>query len=379
MATHQSPSVADPVAVAHTERSLQDIHQQLTQIQRQLQGVNRRTKAVHSQGGEKKDLILMAGFAAWFGVVLMAKLLIQSGIPQALTGLSEFLAGETGPLNTSPLKEGDKLGKYTITSGFGLRPSPGGMGSTNHQGVDVAMEVGTALVSPVDAQIECNSDAKTGLHAIIKPPPQAYVPWEFLAGHLSECYPAFYQAGQVFGKSGNTGISTGPHLHWGQYKPAGEPINPQRGYLERVLGVARKQVRGDDVTRLRTAIIGQESGGSTDLLNASGSGAMGLGQIMPENLGAWSQECLGRSLTSSEFLQSAQLQTQIIDCKLQQYWEISLKSAHNNRQEAVRRVASWWYSGDPHKFIDTAPQRWGADTYPSIAEYSQSVWRRFGQ
>lgn len=128
---------------------------------------------------------------------------------------------------------------------------------------------------------------------------------------------------------------------------------------------------------LRHAIIGQESGGEHALLNASGSGAMGLGQIMPENLSQWSQEALGREISRSEFLNNPDLQLAIIDFKLKQYWDEAIRQARGNEDEAVMRVASWWYSGDPDLFTDTRPQYWGADEYPSIAEYCQSVLDRF--
>lgn len=54
------------------------------------------------------------------------------------------------------------------------------------------------------------------------------------------------------------------------------------------------------ITALRMAIVGQESGGQSDIVNHSGSGATGLGQVMPENIAAWSQQCVGRSLSQDE-------------------------------------------------------------------------------
>jgi hypothetical protein len=125
--------------------------------------------------------------------------------------------------------------------------------------------------------------------------------------------------------------------------------------------------------RLRNAIIAQESDGNHQLLNASGSGAMGLGQIMPENLPSWSLEALGREVSTNEFLSNPDLQLQIIDHKLNQYWQESLAQTGGNEQEAVLRVAAWWYSGNPDKFTDTTPQYWNGDAYPSIAEYANHV------
>ena len=41
----------------------------------------------------------------------------------------------------------------TITSRFGRRSSPGGIGSTNHKGLDIAANTGTTIVSSHDGEI----------------------------------------------------------------------------------------------------------------------------------------------------------------------------------------------------------------------------------
>lgn len=161
--------------------------------------------------------------------------------------------------------------------------------------------------------------------------------------------------------------------------------NVNLGLLVREVGHRVQQLQSLFASRpapllaLRHAIIGQESGGDPALLNASGSGAMGLGQIMPENIPQWSREALGREISRSEFLSDPNLQLAIIDFKLKQYWDKAIRQSRGNEDEAVMRVASWWYSGDPDKFTDTRPQYWGDDEYPSIAEYCQSVLDRFKQ
>ena len=113
-----------------------------------------------------------------------------------------------------------------IVSGFGLRMPPGGIGSTFHQGVDFAVPIGTPLIAmrpgfvvaagPVDGlgtRIEIDYGA--GLHVIY--------------GHMSTISVLPRQTvtdGELVGWSGNTGRSTGPHLHF-EVRVNGTAINPE--------------------------------------------------------------------------------------------------------------------------------------------------------
>ncbi|MGI0487043.1 hypothetical protein ACN4EK_16505 [Pantanalinema rosaneae CENA516] len=133
------------------------------------------------------------------------------------------------------------------------------------------------------------------------------------------------------------------------------------------------------IRNLRQAIIDQESDGNHQLQNPSGSGALGLGQVMPEQLAKWSLEAVGREVSPQEFLNSPGLQIMVIDHKLTEYWQQAIVQANGNQSEAIRRVAAWWYSGNPDKFTDTTPQSWNDDAYPSIATYANQILERFNQ
>lgn len=134
----------------------------------------------------------------------------------------------------------------------------------------------------------------------------------------------------------------------------------------------------DAVTALRRAIVGQESGGNFRAVNPH-SGALGYGQLMPENVGPWTREALGRSLSQSEFLNSPQLQIKTIDFKLNQMLQRARQAAGGNEEVAIRRVASEWYSGRQDLYNDTRPQSYGGGSYPSIAEYTSSVYSKYRQ
>jgi len=130
-----------------------------------------------------------------------------------------------------------------------------------------------------------------------------------------------------------------------------------------------------NVDALMRAIIGQESAGKFNAVN-SDSGALGYGQVMPENVPSWSLESLGYTLTPEEFLQSPKLQLKIIRYKLEQAIAAQSKPGRD-LQQVARRVAAVWYSGQGKLWNNTKPQFYNGQSYPSIAHYTQSVWEKY--
>lgn len=112
------------------------------------------------------------------------------------------------------------------------------------------------------------------------------------------------------------------------------------------------------------AIGGQESGGNYGAIN-SRTGASGKYQIMPANVGPWSQKYLGRRITVEQFRSSPQLQEQLARAVLSDYF---------NRYGA-RGAAAAWYSGNPAKAGDYKRFR---SNEPSVGEYVDQVLRRVG-
>lgn len=114
----------------------------------------------------------------------------------------------------------------TISSPFGPRVSPGGIGSTNHKGVDIcgvgdttqvlAAKAGTVIISQYSSSygnyiVINHGGGNTTLYA-----------------HLSSRevgVGAAVSQGQVIGITGCTGHATGPHLHFG-ITENGEWVNP---------------------------------------------------------------------------------------------------------------------------------------------------------
>jgi hypothetical protein len=135
--------------------------------------------------------------------------------------------------------------------------------------------------------------------------------------------------------------------------------------------VAGPSQDGNTFASFVNAIRSKESGSNYGARNGD-SGALGAYQIMPGNIPQWSQEALGQSISANQFLGSRQLQDQIAQFKLKQYYN----------QYGPGGAAVAWYAGpgNANKYVSangkgfTTPQ--GA--YPSISSYALSILRAMG-
>ena len=112
-----------------------------------------------------------------------------------------------------------------ISSGFGFRPDPYTGRRRMHKGVDLAGQTGTPIVAAANGVIETVYRGRyIGLEVKIDHG-NGYVTQY---GHLSSaCVQAGQRVtrGQQIGEMGNTGRSTGPHLHYGVFIN-GRAVNP---------------------------------------------------------------------------------------------------------------------------------------------------------
>jgi murein DD-endopeptidase MepM/ murein hydrolase activator NlpD len=141
--------------------------------------------------------------------------------------------------------------------------------------------------------------------------------------------------------------------------------------------LAKPEAKEEQISllKLMKAIASQESGGRSDLINQD-SGASGKWQVMPANIPAWSREALGREVTHEEFIHSPEIQQQVVKHRLGLYLNQE-STLGRSEEEIVRRVASLWYSGQARLWDSTKPQYSNGRRYPSIAEYTESVWNLY--
>ncbi len=129
--------------------------------------------------------------------------------------IDEGLGGYIWPVNSR-----------RITSTFGGRASPGGIGSTNHKGIDIggvgygtavhAAKAGTVIISQYSSSygnfvVVSHGEGNTTLYA-------------HMSTRLVEAGESVGQ-GDILGLTGSTGHSTGPHLHF-EISENGTRINP---------------------------------------------------------------------------------------------------------------------------------------------------------
>lgn len=131
-----------------------------------------------------------------------------------------------------------------VTSGFGPRKSPGGIGSKNHEGIDFGVPVGTPVRAAGGGQVVGHGPIPGyGLYVDIRHNNGLVTRY----GHLSSTNVRegqLLKQGEVLGLSGNSGISTGPHLHF-EVRRNGRPINPTQvlsGNLGPISNQNEKQV-----------------------------------------------------------------------------------------------------------------------------------------
>ena len=101
-----------------------------------------------------------------------------------------------------------------ITSYFGDRESPVPGASTNHRGIDIGVSTGTPVYSSADGYVlDVQYTGVRGLFVLIKHGNNLYTRYQ----HLSSSNVSagqYVKRGQQIARSGNSGIGSGPHLHF---------------------------------------------------------------------------------------------------------------------------------------------------------------------
>ena len=117
-----------------------------------------------------------------------------------------------------------------VTSGFGVRVSPFTEKLSMHSGIDISARPETPIVAPAIGRVAYEG-YDGGLGKSIRIDHGYGI--QSVYGHLSKISVKIGQRikrGSIIGFVGNTGLSTGPHLHY-EILQKGKPVNPLRYIL----------------------------------------------------------------------------------------------------------------------------------------------------
>lgn len=104
-----------------------------------------------------------------------------------------------------------------ITSKFGYRKSPTAGASTYHRGIDIGAPTGTPVIAAIAGTvIKSGYGSSTGYHIVIDHGNGVQTKY-YHASKLLVKKGEYVERGQVIMKVGSTGVSTGPHLHFGLF------------------------------------------------------------------------------------------------------------------------------------------------------------------
>lgn len=128
-----------------------------------------------------------------------------------------------------------------ITSEFGLRSQPTQGASTNHRGIDIGVPVGTNVYACESGKVTIASESQTAGNWVVIDHGNGYVSKYMHNSELKVSVGDQVEKGQVIALSGNTGISTGPHLHF-QIEYQESPIDPMSFKYDNDMGTGSSGV-----------------------------------------------------------------------------------------------------------------------------------------
>ena len=116
---------------------------------------------------------------------------------------------------------------HRITSKFGYRSSPGGIGTTNHKGLDIGAPANSAIVAALSGKvIQAGYNRARGYYVMIDHGGGTITLYQHgLKGSTIVSVGQKVKQGQRIMGVGSSGYSTGNHLHFEIWKN-GTPVDP---------------------------------------------------------------------------------------------------------------------------------------------------------
>lgn len=222
------------------ERSKQDLQQQRSKLENEVTNLQKEQKDLQSATNERNQLLAKvrkdkALFLAEQEELLRASKELQSTIKRLLAEKRKLAQAKNPGQKETVYYRGGKLAwplpvAGRITSSFGTRIHPVFKTKTTHTGVDIAAPKGTAI-NAADAGEILYTGWLRGYGQVVIVDHGADLTTVY--AHMSKIETtegAKVRRGQLIGRVGSTGVSTGNHLHF-ETRVNGEAVNPMR-YLK---------------------------------------------------------------------------------------------------------------------------------------------------
>ncbi|MGF1770498.1 peptidoglycan DD-metalloendopeptidase family protein [Enterovibrio makurazakiensis] len=127
------------------------------------------------------------------------------------------------------IPSGQPIESYRRSSGYGSRTHPVTGNKKFHLGLDLTADVGTPVYAPADGVVEYKRPSRKKGYGNLLKIDHAFG-FMTLYAHLDKFNVntgQFVKKGDLIGWSGNTGLSTGPHLHY-EVRFLSRALNPKR-------------------------------------------------------------------------------------------------------------------------------------------------------
>ncbi|MCZ6361635.1 M23 family metallopeptidase [Vibrio parahaemolyticus] len=140
---------------------------------------------------------------------------------------SAAITSNVRTLMLNQIPNGSPVGKVRLSSDFGKRIHPVTKVAKMHRGLDFAVNIGTKIYAPADGVVEVTRRSNTGSGNFLRL--QHSFGFTSSYSHLKKFKVQsgqFVRKGDLIGISGNSGLSSGPHLHY-EVRFVGRALNPK--------------------------------------------------------------------------------------------------------------------------------------------------------
>ncbi|MFP4015220.1 MAG: M23 family metallopeptidase [Chitinispirillaceae bacterium] len=151
------------------------------------------------------------------------------------------------------------LDRLHISSPYGMRYHPVFGSRRMHWGVDYRAPTGTPVYAVASGTVVKSGYTKANGHYVAIRHSDNYTSYYLHLHRRLASRGQTVRARQIIGKVGSTGISTGPHLHFGFKRPNGRWMDPLRKRM-----IATPKLQGEKLARLKTQV--EEIKGMVDSL-----------------------------------------------------------------------------------------------------------------